>query len=102
MIPEEARKIARDNGFQEFASGQKDPDGVMKACLLYKEFWQALGKGMGWDVEVNLQGETHDDFLLADDYEWKGCGMKKYIFKWHNLVDYLAEGGTIDTFFAKF
>lgn len=44
-------------------------------------FWQSLGKAMGWDDKSKIK-----------DY-WK--------FNWHSLIDHLADGGSIESYFEK-
>ncbi len=48
-------------------------------------FWQSLGKAMGWEGE--------DMYLTLP--------MDAHVAYWHRLIDHLAEGKTIEQFFAK-
>lgn len=48
-------------------------------------FWQALGKAMGWEVQF--------DEDKGFNYQWKDY--------WHRLIDHLAEGKSIELFFAE-
>lgn len=50
------------------------------------DFWQALGKTRGWEV--------HDVVTSSAEYrEWTG--------RWHRLIDHLAEGKDIESYFAN-
>ena len=46
-------------------------------------FWQALGKSLGWKIDLYENGE----------FEW--------VHFWHRFIDHLAEGKTPDTFFEE-
>lgn len=47
--------------------------------FLDPKFWQCLGKAM----------------------KWKKLGVDSWLYQWHGLIDHLAEGGTIETYFEK-
>ena len=62
-------------------------------------FWQALGKAMGW-----RNGSGGSSML----YRFHGDGqvtqeekpfMNEWAIKWHRMIDHLAEGGKIESFF---
>lgn len=53
--------------------------------LLDPTFWTSLGKGMGWGGENNLAPEMRL-------WTWKDY--------WHSLIDHLAQGKDIESFFA--
>lgn len=50
-------------------------------------FWQALGKSMGWDGTDCLHNGCKDH----PSKEWK--------VRWHELIDHLAEGKSIEDYF---
>ncbi len=54
----------------------------LEAILLDPQFWQCLGKAMGWQMVR----------------EWEGRYWKKY---WHRFIDHLAENKSIDSFFKE-
>jgi hypothetical protein len=45
-----------------------------------KEFWEALGRGLGWN-------ESEQQPVA-------------WLWKWHRFIDHLAAGRTADEFFA--
>lgn len=57
----------------------------LSSILLDPLFWQCLGKSLGWD--------NKDEFILNDENRW--------IYRWHSLIDHIADGGDIDTFFKE-
>ncbi|MFA5990475.1 MAG: hypothetical protein WC803_12840 [Sphingomonas sp.] len=64
--------------------------------LLDPEFWKCLGKAMGWEEDYyHLDYRLHDDKILdefiAHRPEWN--------YRQHRLIDHLAEGGTINSYF---
>lgn len=66
------------------------PHGTMCAVLLNKNFWQALGKELGWkDGIIRMCNEC------AHEYEGQ------WLIELHRFVDFLVEGGTIEQFFAE-
>lgn len=52
-----------------------------------KDFWQALGKAEGWDKKM----ETKERSIYTN--AWKD--------EWHNFIDHIAEGKSIDSFFNE-
>lgn len=81
-------------------------------AILDPLFWQALGKSMDWEkeeyhendgIEVMAVGrhECNNKCISRMNYygfEWKG---QVWLFQWHRMIDHLAEGGTIESFFKK-
>jgi len=53
-------------------------------------FWQALGKAMGWEQEV--ENEFGEKELR---------GSRNWTIKWHRFIDHLAEGKDADSFFKE-
>lgn len=86
--------------------------------LLDPLFWQALGKSLGWDehfvgkhysninaddgslVEVSKTGKhtcnEHCITRINHGVEWAD---QEWLYRWHSLVDHLANGGDADSFF---
>ena len=59
----------------------------IESALMDPLFWKALGKSMGWDKAV---------------YGY-GPGMPKTYWEseWHQLINHLAAGGTIEDYFKN-
>lgn len=72
--------------------------------LLDPQFWQCLGKAMGWREFVCT--ECGGLYELVD-----GCknnpsciystAQEEWFYQWHSLIDHLAEGKSIESFFEK-
>lgn len=56
---------------------------LIDRVVLKPDFWQALGKSMGWEAGI-------------DTYPYKNVA---WIRKWHYFIDHLAEGKDIESFF---
>ena len=54
-------------------------------AFLEASFWQSLGKTMGWEVS-GIQEEG-------------GLVMNGWLTHWHNLIDHIAIGGTVEQYF---
>ncbi len=59
--------------------------------LLDPLFWQALGKAEGWTTDGKTSRFSSMTFGEFEKRHWKT--------HWHSLIDHLAQGGDIDTFF---
>lgn len=57
--------------------------------LLDSHFWQCLGKSMGWK-----DGEKIVSF-------GRGNYIKEWLYQQHRLIDHIAEGGTIESYFEN-
>lgn len=55
--------------------------------LLDSEFWKCLGKAVGW---VNISTRNQIDQLEV---------VNRWEVEWHKLIDHLAEGKDINSFF---
>ena len=62
--------------------------------LLDPLFWQALGKGMGWDTEGYY-------FQQIQEGRYMMRGSNEHTYHWHRLIDHLASGKSIEDFFAN-
>ena len=58
-------------------------EGSIQGYVLDKDFWQALGKSLGWE---------NNDKLNPYPTYWENS--------WHHLIDHLAQGGTVEEYFA--
>jgi hypothetical protein len=56
------------------------------SVFLDRAFWHALGKARDWDRGV---GAGRNVLLSA------------WLRKWHDFIDHLATGGTIEAFFER-
>lgn len=110
MTIEKARLEAFRHGFDN-----KKRMYCERACLcdlLTPEWWQSLGKAMGWDDEdpallisarwKKYHGSEPDgeDYWIADTYhEENEAPLWKYY--WHHFIDHLAEGKTAESYFQE-
>lgn len=79
-------------------------------------FWQALGKSLGWGKEVGenccelcgepmpkgeemfrYHGYSYGDSVASCPEEW--IKRKQWKGEWHKLIDHIAEGKDIESFF---
>lgn len=61
---------------------------IAEQILLDPAFWQALGKARGW----GMFGEFDNDYRKIKYEEW--------LHNWHRLIDHLASGKDVESFFA--
>lgn len=65
--------------------------------LLDPLFWQALGKAMGWSKLVVV---PYDVTSMAEkEWQIKFHTIPEWQYRWHRMIDHLANGGTIKSFF---
>lgn len=85
-------------------------DTCYEVWLLDPLFWQALGKSLVWEEKdfrcVNeATFSKHKTCELCLDRKsrlsWRKRNGKGWLYYWHGLVDHLAEGGTIESYFEK-
>lgn len=85
-------------------------DEYRKDFLLDPLFWQCLGKAMGWEKYVcdecgsTLQAttsiSTYRRLCSENSDHWDNGGSEEsYKYYWYSLIDHIADGGDIDTFF---
>jgi hypothetical protein len=77
MTIEEAIKKAYPNQKEMFS-----PTWGKERYFLLPDFWQSLGKALGWILEGH-------------------AGRKQWKEEWHRLIDHLAEGKTAESFFES-
>lgn len=59
----------------------------IQAVLLDPLFWQALGRGLGWDDNIQT-------------YVPRG-NKTNYMIQWHRFIDHLIEGKDIESYFKN-
>lgn len=77
--------------------------------FLDSEFWQALGKSLGWNRKTigpfwmngTGGGENYIDEHYSDYRESSPIEFPEWKYRWHQFIDHLADGGTIDWYFEK-
>ncbi len=68
--------------------------GALQEGVLDPLFWQALGKGLGWEIKESV-GRTPQGYRLKTTrgVDWE--------IMWHRFIDHLAEGKDVDSFFTN-
>ena len=69
-------------------------------------FWRALGGTLGWKgntpVDFALNWDLIDESLHAEIAQnLRVKGIPTWLYHWHRFIDYLAEGETPASFFAR-
>lgn len=103
---QEAIKRATGAGYKNWAIRYTDTDiepylyPDFRAVVLFDPlFWQALGKAGGWNDETKDLSEFYKDgmgYILDENGE-----IPTWQYRWHQLIDHLAEGKDIDSFFNE-
>lgn len=71
-------------------------DYIDKATILLDPLaWQAVGKVEGWDENIP---QVSDKELSLSEIVIKYKKMPEYAYNMHRMVDYLCDGGTIESF----
>lgn len=82
-----------------------------EAVFLDPLFWQALGRGMGWNKTMCLSCNHFYSVPLTDlekeevainrncEHEKLKIYHQKWRDHWHRLIDHLAEGKSIEDYF---
>jgi len=65
-----------------------------RACL-EPRFWQALGKGLGWSIQLVEEGNWDDMESLHT------VAHDKWKYEMHRFLDHLIAGGDINEFFEE-
>lgn len=71
---------------------------VEPEALLDPLFWQSLGKAMGWGTGCNIC--SGDECINPKEHLTKNHKYPWQI-EWHRFIDHLAEGKSIELFFAE-
>lgn len=110
MTLEQALEKANDGGWKTTLEPYRSLSEAIALALLDPLFWQALGKSMGWGSGCNVclkDGITHSYANgWADECEKPKEHLTenhKYPWQinWHRLIDHLAKGGSIESYFEK-
>ena len=80
MTIHHAKKLAEQNGWVAPIERMENYH-----WALDRDFWKALGKGMGWEG---------DDIYLT-------IPMDAYAAYWHRFTDHIAAGDSIESYFEK-
>ena len=77
---------------------EREDGNTFADCLIDHSFWQSLGKALGW------KPRARDEVQNMPSYEWEYQGavaMYSWEYYWHRLIDHLADGKTIETYFES-
>lgn len=78
--------------YVHLAIGSKNPpdwkEDAQQEFLLDPAFWQALGKARGWP-----------DSSVGQVYKGNMISMLPWEWAWHHLIDHLASGKDVESFF---
>lgn len=107
---EQAIKDAVEKGGYNDIAGWFDCEGrESEHRLLDPAFWSALGKARGWDGNhCDNCGKQPDSWLISNPAQCPDCyhagkrgNPAEPIKFWHRLIDHLAEGKDVESFFAS-
>jgi hypothetical protein len=68
----------------------------VEETLLDPQFWQALGRTLGWDEVCDLTITC-----VHGEEECQRCRGYYWMYQWHCCIQALAHGNTLDAFFAS-
>lgn len=85
---EQVIKLAIEGGYDGKISHNECYSQWINRCLLSPLFWQALGKQQGWK-------DTDNNPHLARNK----MPQEEYMYHWHNFIDHIADGKSVDSFF---
>lgn len=69
---------------------------AVEETFLDPQFWQALGRGLGWDQAIKTRHVVDNGrptMVTSTGQSW--------LSHWHGFVDCLAEGKTREAYFAQ-
>jgi len=90
---EQVIKIAIENGWEDgkvIPPSEHSHEYWQLLAIVRPEFWQALGKGLGWTGVAA--------YYMNDP---KRTPKELWLFEWHRFIDHLAEGKDIESFFTS-
>jgi hypothetical protein len=64
--------------------------------FLDPQFWEALGKALGWHAVYNLAS-----ICVHGEEECHSCRGYYWMYQWHCFIQALADGNTPEAFFAQ-
>lgn len=83
----------------------------LESTLLDPSFWQSLGKAMGWNELTCDRCNTVTTIKYRKGKDGKGKGdyhdachgnfRWTWLLHWNRLIDHLADGGSIESYFEK-
>jgi len=105
-------KLSGENSAYYFEGIKDKPFVNIDSVLLDPLFWQALGKSLKWNVNID------DDYGWCDESEliekrnprWFADCKKHHnympyrseeVVYWHKFIDHLSDGGTIESYFEQ-
>lgn len=80
-----------------------DENGVPTKLNVYQilmdpQFWQCLGKAIGLDNNTCFACGSQ----LTPSKHCPCCGEYRLsLYRWHRMIDHLAQGGTIESYFEQ-
>jgi len=120
MTIQEAIQLAVDGGYHtahgrylpasDIGKQVSNDDGFLQKCLLDPLFWQALGRGIGWDADLcpTCGGGYRISARMVDWCEnycendgFPTAPRPGWQYHWHRFIDHLASGKSIEDFFAN-
>ena len=67
----------------------------MEETFLDPQFWQALGRALGWSEACDLA-----IICVHGEEECQRCRGYYWMYQWHRFIQALADGNTPEAFFA--
>jgi hypothetical protein len=68
---------------------------AVEATFLDPQFWQALGKALGWNAVCNFTS-----ICVHGEEECQSCRGSYWMYQWHCFIQALADGKIPEAFFA--
>ena len=109
MTIETAIKLAIEGGWKRGDKNRVSGTHWNDEYLLDRDFWIALGKGMGWNIGVCDNCGIKMSYDLNELEGLLTCPKcRKHqgttcdgLCHWHRLIDFLADGGTPEKWFES-
>lgn len=100
---EKALIIAKENGYATEGNNQSEILNDKYKILLDKEFFIALGRGLGWGDENGIDHRTFwNGTIEYPEISDEGVGYREvWRYKMHLFTDHLIEGKDIESFFEQ-
>ena len=97
MTIQQAIKKAIEGGWNH--KDEWFPEYESDSFLLLPSFWRALGKAMGWNREYILNWREYKKAINQFEPDNLKTDISEWLYHWHRLIDHLAEGKDIESFF---
>ncbi len=65
------------------------------------QFWQSLGKAMGWERITRRRASSENPEFLGKRLTYFQDEIDGWLYHWHKFIDHLAEGKAIEDYFSK-